>query len=84
MARQRLRLPQRPATIDAVALPEGIITEQHPHKAQSLKATRRVPAVFRPNPSMLEMVNPAVLEGLAATGNEPKSISEFYGYRPKN
>lgn len=71
------------ARMDAVALPEGVITEQHPHKVQYLKATRRVPAVFRPNPSMPEMVNQAVLEGLAATGKEPKSISEFFGYRPK-
>ena len=71
------------ATVGASALPDGVTTEQNPLKVQYLRATRTVPAVFRPNPSMPETVNQAVLEGLAATGKQPSSVSDFFGYKPK-
>jgi hypothetical protein len=81
----QVEAPADAATVSAgaEALPEGVTAEQNPLKVQYLQKVGLVPAVYRPNPSRPEMVNQAGLEGLAATGKQPHSMSRFFGYKPK-
>jgi hypothetical protein len=71
------------ASVGAEALPEGVTSEQNPLKVLYLQKRGLVPAVYRPNPSMPEIVNQTLLEGMAATGKQPDSMSLFFGYKPK-
>lgn len=68
---------------DATALPEGVTMDKNPLKQPYIHNGKNSPAVFRPNPSMPEIVNEVVLRGSAENGKEPKEVSQFMGYMPK-
>ncbi|MEM8516300.1 hypothetical protein [Janthinobacterium sp. CAN_S7] len=71
------------APADATALPEGVATDKNPLKQAYIHNSKNTPAVFRPNPSMPEIVNETVLRGYAEDSKEPKDVSQFMGYMPK-
>jgi hypothetical protein len=69
---------------DAAALPEGVITEQHPLKKAYLVQAKLKPAVFRPNPNMPEITNEDLMRGMVDSGKAPgKSGRQIIGYMPK-
>lgn len=71
------------APADTVVLPEGVSTDKHPLKQAYIWNGKNTPLVFRPNPSMPEIVNEHILRGVVESGKEPGSLSQFMGYMPK-
>lgn len=72
---------------DAKQLPADVVTEQNPLKTGFMAKATAAPALFRPNPSMPEVVNEDLLRGMVDTGKvpsaAPRKASTIIGYIPK-
>jgi hypothetical protein len=65
-------------------LPVGVTTEQNPLKVAFMAKSSSVPAYFRPNPNMPEIVNEDILRGMSENGKATgRNVNALIGYMPK-
>jgi hypothetical protein len=82
-------MPALPAGTAAVAggnssLPAGVTTEKNPLKVAFMEKAKSVPAYFRPNPNMPEIVNEDILRGMSENGKATgRNVNALIGYMPK-
>jgi hypothetical protein len=74
---------QSSASTNVPALPDGVTTDKNPLKQAYIFNGKNTPYLFRPNPSMPEIVNEYVLQDMVKSGKEPKNVSQTLGYMPK-
>jgi hypothetical protein len=67
----------------ASALPDGVMTVQHPLKAEYIAKTKLPLAVYRPSPNMPDIDNEDLLRGVVESGKTPGNMSKRVGYMPK-
>jgi len=65
-------------------LPAGVTTEQNPLKVAFMEKSSSVPAYFRPNPNMPEIVNEDILRGMSENGKATgRNVNALIGYMPR-
>jgi len=65
-------------------LPAGVTTEKNPLKVAFMQKSSSVPAYFRPNQNMPEIVNEDILRGMSENGKATgRNVSQLIGYMPK-
>jgi hypothetical protein len=75
---------QAAGTTDQPQLPAGVTTEQNPLKVAFMEKSSSVPAYFRPNQNMPEIVNEDLLRGYAENGKATgRNAHALIGYMPR-
>lgn len=67
----------------ASALPDGVMTVQHPLKAEYIARNKLPLAAYRPSPNMPDIDNEDLLRGVLESGKTPGKVSKRVGYMPK-